>query len=82
MWWTADNRADLHRDWHIVAPMQLDSTPSHLPTLPLRFGTPLTENAIRVMMLGSGALGQEVVIALQRLGVEVIRGEKKNEEGA
>lgn len=52
--------------------MQLDSTPSHLPTLPLRFGTPLTENAIRVMMLGSGELGKEVVIALQRLGVEVI----------
>src|SRR3546814_8019601 len=34
VWWTADNRADLHRDWHIVAPMQLDSTPSPLPTLP------------------------------------------------
>src|SRR3546814_6433353 len=57
VWWTADNRADLHRDWHIVAPMQLDSTPSPLPTLPLRFGTPLTENSIRVMMLGSGELG-------------------------
>ncbi len=52
--------------------MQLDSTPSPLPTLPLRFGTPLTENSIRVMMLGSGELGKEVVIALQRLGVEVI----------
>lgn len=51
--------------------MQLASTP--LPSgLPLRFGTPLTGNAIRVMLLGSGELGKEVAIALQRLGVEVI----------
>ena len=35
-------------------------------------GTPLCPNATRVMMLGSGELGKEVVIALQRLGVEVI----------
>jgi phosphoribosylglycinamide formyltransferase 2 len=35
-------------------------------------GTPLCANATRVMMLGSGELGKEVVIALQRLGVEVI----------
>lgn len=35
-------------------------------------GTPLSPNATRVMMLGSGELGKEVVIALQRLGVEVI----------
>ena len=35
-------------------------------------GTPLSQNATRVMMLGSGELGKEVVIALQRLGVEVI----------
>ena len=37
-----------------------------------RFGTPLSSTAIRVMMLGSGELGKEVVIELQRLGVEVI----------
>lgn len=37
-----------------------------------RFGTPLSSSAIRVMMLGSGELGKEVVIELQRLGVEVI----------
>lgn len=37
-----------------------------------RFGTPLSNSAIRVMMLGSGELGKEVVIELQRLGVEVI----------
>ncbi|MDQ6588149.1 MAG: phosphoribosylglycinamide formyltransferase 2, partial [Haemophilus parainfluenzae] len=35
-------------------------------------GTALTPNAIKVMMLGSGELGKEVVIELQRLGVEVI----------
>jgi len=35
-------------------------------------GTPLTSSATRVMLLGSGELGKEVIIALQRLGVEVI----------
>lgn len=35
-------------------------------------GTPLSANATKVMLLGSGELGKEVVIALQRLGVEVI----------
>lgn len=35
-------------------------------------GTPLTPVATKVMMLGSGELGKEVVIELQRLGVEVI----------
>ncbi|MGI4984481.1 MAG: formate-dependent phosphoribosylglycinamide formyltransferase [Janthinobacterium lividum] len=36
------------------------------------FGTPSSPSAYRVMLLGSGELGKEVVIALQRLGVEVI----------
>jgi phosphoribosylglycinamide formyltransferase 2 len=36
------------------------------------FGTPLSSNATRVMLLGSGELGKEVLIALQRLGVETI----------
>ena len=40
--------------------------------LPLLFGTPLSPNASRVMLLGAGELGKEVIIALQRLGVEVI----------
>lgn len=35
-------------------------------------GTPLRPKATKVMMLGSGELGKEVVIELQRLGVEVI----------
>ncbi|MBZ2189545.1 formate-dependent phosphoribosylglycinamide formyltransferase [Alcanivorax sp. JB21] len=35
-------------------------------------GTPLSPTATRVLMLGSGELGKEVVIALQRFGCEVI----------
>ena len=35
-------------------------------------GTPLSAAAVRVMLLGSGELGKEVLIALQRLGVETI----------
>ncbi|HET9046668.1 MAG TPA: formate-dependent phosphoribosylglycinamide formyltransferase [Casimicrobiaceae bacterium] len=35
-------------------------------------GTPLSPTATRVMLLGSGELGKEVIIALQRLGCETI----------
>ncbi|HEX5515464.1 MAG TPA: formate-dependent phosphoribosylglycinamide formyltransferase [Gammaproteobacteria bacterium] len=35
-------------------------------------GTPLTPNATKVLLLGSGELGKEVAIELQRFGVEVI----------
>ena len=38
----------------------------------MTFGTPLSPAAIKVMLLGSGELGKEVVIELQRLGVETI----------
>ena len=38
----------------------------------MNFGTPLSPAAIRVMLLGSGELGKEVIIELQRLGVETI----------
>lgn len=38
----------------------------------MEIGTPLSPSATRVMLLGSGELGKEVIIALQRLGVEVI----------
>jgi phosphoribosylglycinamide formyltransferase 2 len=38
----------------------------------MRIGTPLSPSAVRVMLLGSGELGKEVAIELQRLGVEVI----------
>jgi phosphoribosylglycinamide formyltransferase 2 len=37
-----------------------------------RIGTPLSSSAFRVMFLGGGELGKEVVIELQRLGVETI----------
>jgi len=37
-----------------------------------RIGTPLSASATKIMLLGSGELGKEVIIALQRLGVEVI----------
>lgn len=38
----------------------------------MQIGTPLSASATKVMLLGSGELGKEVIIALQRLGVEVI----------
>ncbi len=38
----------------------------------MHIGTPLSANATRVMLLGAGELGKETIIALQRLGVEVI----------
>jgi phosphoribosylglycinamide formyltransferase 2 len=38
----------------------------------MRIGTPLSPSATKVMLLGSGELGKEVVIELQRLGVETI----------
>lgn len=39
---------------------------------PPRLGTPLSPSAVKVMLLGSGELGKEVIISLQRLGVEVV----------
>jgi phosphoribosylglycinamide formyltransferase 2 len=46
------------------------------PTRPISMytplGTPLSAGATRVMLLGAGELGKEVIIALQRLGCEVI----------
>lgn len=38
----------------------------------MALGTPLTNFACKVMLLGSGELGKEVIISLQRLGIEVI----------
>jgi phosphoribosylglycinamide formyltransferase 2 len=38
----------------------------------MRIGTPLSKSAKKVMLLGSGELGKEVVIELQRYGIEVI----------
>ncbi len=48
----------------------------------MQIGTPLSPSATRVMLLGSGELGKEVIIALQRLGVEVIAVDRyKNAPG-
>ena len=38
----------------------------------MNLGTPLSPSSLRVMLLGSGELGKEVIISLQKLGVEVI----------
>ena len=38
----------------------------------LQFASPLTKFAKKAMLLGSGELGKEVVIELQRFGIEVI----------
>src|ERR1700729_3359244 len=38
----------------------------------MKLGTPLSPAAMKVMLLGAGELGKEVIIALQRLGVETI----------
>ena len=43
-----------------------------MPTL----GTPLSPHATRVLLLGSGELGKEVAIELQRFGVEVIAADR------
>src|SRR5918993_3700189 len=42
----------------------------------ISLGTPLTPGATRVLLLGSGELGKEVAIELQRLGVEVIAADR------
>src|SRR6201992_4164788 len=38
----------------------------------MKLGTPHSPAAVKVMLLGSGELGKEVIIELQRLGVETI----------
>jgi phosphoribosylglycinamide formyltransferase 2 len=43
-----------------------------MPEKNITIGTPLKPSAIKVMLLGSGELGKEVVIEFQRYGVEVI----------
>ena len=48
----------------------------------MQIGTPLSDAATRIMLLGSGELGKEVIISLQRLGVEVIAVDRyKNAPG-
>ena len=42
----------------------------------ITFGTPLSPHATRVLLLGSGELGKEVALELQRFGVEVIAADR------
>ncbi len=42
----------------------------------MQFTTPLKENSLSIMLLGSGELGKEVAIEAQRLGIEVIAVDK------
>lgn len=42
----------------------------------ITLGTPLSPHAFRVLLLGSGELGKEVAIELQRYGVEVIAADR------
>ena len=55
-------------------PRLCDSRNMNSPSSSLapKLGTPLSPAAVKVMLLGAGELGKEVIIALQRLGVEVI----------
>jgi phosphoribosylglycinamide formyltransferase 2 len=41
-----------------------------------KIGTPLSPGAVRVLLLGSGELGKELTISLQRYGVEVIAADR------
>jgi phosphoribosylglycinamide formyltransferase 2 len=47
---------------------------TQVPSRPL--ATPLSDAAVRVLLLGAGELGKEVIISLQRLGVEVIAADR------
>ena len=48
-----------------------------MTTVPtIEFGTPLSPSAVRVLLLGSGELGKEVAIELQRFGCEVIAADR------
>ena len=38
----------------------------------MNIGTPLTTSATKALLLGSGELGKEIAISLQRYGIEVI----------
>src|SRR5512141_428942 len=48
----------------------------------ITIGTPLSASATRVLLLGSGELGKEVAIELQRFGVEVIAADRYDDAPA
>jgi phosphoribosylglycinamide formyltransferase 2 len=51
-------------------------TPSLCEAIMTILGTPLSDSATRLLLLGSGELGKEVAIEAQRLGVEVIAADR------
>ena len=65
------NRARRYNRGPPTAPAHAMTTPR-----PADLGTPLSAGACRVLLLGSGELGKEVAIELQRLGVEVIAADR------
>jgi len=52
------------------------TSPANSPAHAISIGTPLAPGALRVLLLGSGELGKEVAIELQRFGVEVIAADR------
>jgi phosphoribosylglycinamide formyltransferase 2 len=64
------NRKRYNRSIASIESLSMDSIAS------VRIGTPLSTHATRVLLLGSGELGKEVAIELQRLGVEVIAADR------
>ena len=44
----------------------------------MKFPAPLKSDSIKIMLLGSGELGKEVVIEAQRLGIETIAVDSYN----
>ncbi|HEY2346714.1 MAG TPA: formate-dependent phosphoribosylglycinamide formyltransferase [Xanthomonadaceae bacterium] len=54
----------------------IDSAAAASLSSAVTIGTPLAKGALRVLLLGSGELGKEVAIELQRFGVEVIAADR------
>lgn len=48
----------------------------------MKFTTPLKSNSIKIMLIGSGELGREVVIEANRLGIETIAVDSYNDAPA
>lgn len=62
--------------WATIATGPLDWPPFFVERPMVTLGTPLSPHATRVLLLGSGELGKEVAIELQRFGVEVIAADR------
>ena len=56
----------------VLANIQGNQLTENIGVMSVKIGTPLSQRAKKVLLCGSGELGKEVAIELQRLGVEVI----------